>query len=148
MQLVNLVSAPETQTEILEQIQEIMQTGQYVMSQHVEKLEQNLADFVGVDYCSCVSSGTSALLVAMLALGVGPGDEVIVPDFTFFAPAEMVLLLGAKPVPVDIDALTYNINPESMQQAITAKTKAIVAVSLFGQCADFAKTSGKKSVWF
>lgn len=139
MQLVNLVSPPAVQEEILEQIRAIMQSGRFVMSAKVDELEQSLADFVGVDYCSCVSSGTSALLVALLALGVGPGDEVIVPDFTFFAPAEMILLLGAKPVPVDIDAATYNLDPSCLEQAITDKTKAIIAVSLFGQCADFTK---------
>lgn len=137
MQLVNLQASDEVQAEVLQSMQAIMQHGRYVMGPEVDTLEQSLADFVGVRHSVCVSSGTTALLVALLALDVGPGDEVIVPDFTFFAPAEMILLLGATPVPVDIDAATYNMDPNCLQRAITSKTKAIIAVSLFGQCADF-----------
>lgn len=117
-----------------QRIQQVLEHGQYVMGPEVEDLEQQLADFVGVSYCVTLSSGTDALLASLMALGVGRGDEVITTPFTFVATAEMIALLGAIPVFVDIDPVSYNISPEHVAAAITDRTKAILPVSLYGQC--------------
>ena len=117
-------------------IKKVLDHGQYIMGPEVSELEEKLADFVGVKYCIAVSSGTDALLIAMMALDIGPGDEVITTAFSFIATAEMIMLLGAKPVFVDIDESTFNIDPAKIEEAITDKTKAIMPVSLYGQCAD------------
>ena len=117
-------------------IQAVLDHGQYIMGPEVKELEQNLANFVGVSDCVAVSSGTDSLLIAMMALDIGPGDEVITTPFSFMSTCETVLLLGAKPVFVDIYPRTYNINPQLIERAITKNTKAIMPVSLFGQCAD------------
>ena len=118
-------------------IKTVLDHGKYIMGPENAELEEKLAEFVGVKHCVGVSSGTDALLIAMLALGVGAGDEVITTPFTFIATGEMIALLGAKPVFVDINPRTYNIDANKIQAAITAKTKAIMPVSLYGQCADF-----------
>ncbi|HIF58132.1 MAG: DegT/DnrJ/EryC1/StrS family aminotransferase [Gammaproteobacteria bacterium] len=120
-----------------ENIRKVLDHGQYIMGPEVSELEERLADYVGVRHCIGVSSGTDALLISMMALGVGHGDEVITTPFTFIATGEMIALLGAKPVFVDINENTYNIDPNKIEQAITSKTKAIMPVSLYGQCADF-----------
>lgn len=106
------------------------------MGPEVEAFEEEIAEFVGVSHSISCSSGTDALLLCLMALDVGPGDEVIVPAFTFFATAEVVALLGATPVFVDILPDTYNIDPEKVKDAITYNTKAVIAVSLYGQCAE------------
>lgn len=123
--------------EIDNRIHAVLDHGRYIMGREVEELEQRLADFVGVGHCIGVSSGTDALLVALMALGVGPGDEVITSGFSFFASAETIVLLGATPVFVDIDSATYNMDSGHLAESITGRTKAIIPVSLFGQCADF-----------
>lgn len=118
-------------------IQQVLEHGQYILGPEIAELEEKLAAFIGVKHCITVANGTDALLIAMMALGIRPGDEVITTPFTFIATAEMIAFLGAKPVFVDIDPKTYNIAANKIEQAITPKTKAIIPVSIFGQCADY-----------
>ena len=118
-------------------IQRVLAHGHYILGPEVAELEEKLAAYVGARYCITCANGTDALQIAQMALGIGPGDEVITPGFTYIATAETVALLGAKPVYVDIDPRTYNLDPALLEAAITPKTKAIIPVSLYGQCADF-----------
>lgn len=118
-------------------IARVLAHGKYILGPEVQELEEKLAAYTGAKYCITVANGTDALQIAQMALGIGPGDEVITPGFTYIATAETVALLGAKPVYVDIDPKTYNIDPDLIEAAITPKTKAIIPVSLYGQCADF-----------
>ncbi|MDP4835936.1 MAG: DegT/DnrJ/EryC1/StrS family aminotransferase [Burkholderiales bacterium] len=115
----------------------VMDHGQFILGPEVGELEEKLVDYTGAKYCISVANGTDALQIALMSLGVGPGDEVITPGFTYIATAETVALLLAKPVYVDIDARTYNLDPARLEAAITPRTKAIIPVSLYGQCADF-----------
>lgn len=117
-------------------IQAVLDHGQFILGPEVEELEGALAARTGSKHCIGVASGTDALLLAMMALGIGPGDEVITAPFTFIATAEMIALLGATPVFVDIDATTFNLDPKLLEAAINGKTRAIMPVSMFGQCAD------------
>ncbi|WP_071871006.1 DegT/DnrJ/EryC1/StrS family aminotransferase [Atopomonas hussainii] len=117
-------------------IQRVLAHGQYILGPEVNELEEKLAAFVGARYCISVANGTDALQIAQMALGIGPGDEVITPGFTYIATAETVALLGAKPVYVDVCPRTYNLDPQLLEAAITPRTKAIIPVSLYGQCAD------------
>lgn len=123
--------------EIDEAIHRVLDHGRYIMGDEVRELEAQLADYVGVTQAVTCGSGTDGLLLALMALGVGPGDEVITVPFTWIATAEVIALLGATPVFVDIDPDTYNINIDQMEAAITPNTKAIMPVSLFGQMPDF-----------
>lgn len=118
-------------------IQRVLSHGQYILGPEVAELEEKLAAYVGAKYCISVANGTDALQIAQMAFGIGPGDEVITPGFTYIATAETVALLGAKPVYVDVCPRTYNLDPQKLEAAITARTKAIIPVSLYGQCADF-----------
>jgi len=125
------------QSQITERMQKVLAHGQYILGPEISELEKRLADFVGVKHCISLSSGTDALLISLMALGIGPCDEVITTPFTFMATGSMISFLGAKPVFVDVDRRTYNLDPKLIEKAITSKTKAIVPVSLYGQCADF-----------
>ncbi|MCE9683568.1 DegT/DnrJ/EryC1/StrS family aminotransferase [Halomonas alkalisoli] len=117
-------------------IRTVLEHGRYVMGPEVAELEHRLADYVGVAHCIGCANGTDALQVALMALDIGPGDEVIVPGFTFIASAESVVLAGARPVYVDIDPHTYLLDPALVEAAIGPRTRAIMPVSMFGQCAD------------
>lgn len=117
-------------------IQQVLDHGQYIMGPEVAELETALAAFAGSRHCVTVSSGTEALLIALMAAGIGPGDEVITSPFTFVATAETIVLLGAVPVFVDIEPDTCNIDARRIEAAITPRTKAIMPVSLYGQVAD------------
>lgn len=118
-------------------IQRVLAHGQYIKGPEVTELEQKLAEFAGAKHCIAVGNGTDALQIALMAAGIGPGDEVITPGFTYIATAEAVALLGAKPVYIDIEERTYNLDPGLLEKLITPKTRAIIPVSLYGQCADF-----------
>ncbi|QOZ81598.1 MULTISPECIES: DegT/DnrJ/EryC1/StrS family aminotransferase [Chromobacterium] len=118
-------------------IHAVLDHGQYIMGPEVKEVEQRLAEYTGAKHAIGVCDGTKALLIAMMALDIGPGDEVITTPFTFIATGEMIALLGAKPVFVDIDPVSYNMDPARLEAAITPRTSAIMPVSLYGQCADF-----------
>lgn len=124
-------------TDIDARIQKVLDHGQYILGPEVHELEEQLAAYTGAKYCITVANGTDALQIAQMALGIGPGDEVITPGFTYIATAETVALLGAKPVYVDVLPDTCNLDPSLLEAAITPRTKAIIPVSLYGQCADF-----------
>jgi len=118
-------------------IARVLAHGRYILGPEVTELEEKLAAFSGARFCISCANGTDALQVALMALGVGQDDEVIMPGFSYIATAEVVALLGAKPVYVDIDPSTYNMDPACLEAAITERTKAIKPVSLYGLCADF-----------
>lgn len=118
-------------------IETVLRHGQYILGPEVSELEEKLAAYTGAKYCITCANGTDALQISQMALGIGPGDEVITPGFTYIATAETVAQLGAKPVYVDIDPRTYNLDPALLEAAITPATRAIIPVSLYGQCADF-----------
>jgi len=117
-------------------IQKVLDHGQYIMGPEVKELEDRLAAYTGAKHCLAVASGTEALLIALMALGVRPGDEVITTPFTFAATAEMIVLIGGKPVFVDVEEDTANVDVSRLEAAITPRTRAIMPVSLYGQPAD------------
>lgn len=123
---------PEMQTRI----NSVLEHGQYIMGPEVRELEERLENYTKAKHCITVASGTEALLIALMAIGIKPGDEVITTPFTFVATAEVIVLLGAVPIFVDIEPDTCNIDASKIEAAITPKTKAIMPVSLYGQAAD------------
>lgn len=125
------------QSEIDAAIQGVLHSGAFINGPEVLRLEEELAAFCGAGAAVGCANGTDALLLALMALELQPGDEVIVPDFTFIATAEMVALLGGIPVFADIDPVTFNLDPRSAESLVTPRTRGIIAVSIFGQCADF-----------
>jgi dTDP-4-amino-4,6-dideoxygalactose transaminase len=122
--------------EIDKAIKRVLESGQFIGGKEVENFEKEIAKFCRVKYAISVNSGTDALFLSLKALGIGPGDEVITTPFTFIATAEVIANLGAKPVFVDINPKTFNIDSSKIEKAITKKTKAIIPVHLFGQMAD------------
>lgn len=124
------------QSSIQARINTVLEHGQYILGPEVRELEERLQAYTGVKHCITVASGTEALLISLMALGIQPGDEVITTPFTFVATAEVIVLLGAIPVFVDVEPDTCNIDASLIEAAITPKTKAIIPVSLYGQPAD------------
>ncbi len=122
--------------QIQARINRVLEHGQYIMGPEVNELEDKLSSFTGAKHCITCASGTEALFMSMMALGIGPGDEVVTTPLTFVATVEVIVLLGAKPVFVDVEPDTGNINANLVEAAITSRTKAIVPVSLYGQTAD------------
>lgn len=138
MQFIDLVAQQDRIKDKLNaNIQKVLAHGQYILGPEVHELEEKLSAYTGAKYCITCANGTDALQIAQMAFGIGPGDEVITPGFTYIATAETVAVLGAKPIYVDINPKTYNLDIKQLEAAITLRTKAIIAVSLYGQCADF-----------
>ncbi|HOX50378.1 MAG TPA: DegT/DnrJ/EryC1/StrS family aminotransferase, partial [Fibrobacteria bacterium] len=123
-------------TEIDQAIASVIASSAFINGPDVKALEQELVDFSGASHVIACANGTDALQVPLMAMGIGPGDEVIVPDFTFYATAEMVALVGATPVFADIDPLTYNITVDTIRPLVNKRTKGIIPVSLYGQIPD------------
>ena len=137
MQFIDLKTQyKKIESDVNQRIQNVLNHGQFILGPEVRELEERLAKLIGVKHCVAVSSGTDALLLAMMALNIQPGDEVITTPFSFFATAEVIVLLGARPIFVDIDPVTYNIDTNQIEAAITDRTRLIMPVSLYGQCAD------------
>jgi len=118
-------------------IARVLAHGQYILGPEVAELEERLSDYTGAIHCITCANGTDALQIALMALGVGPGDEVITPGFSYIATAEAAALLGAKVVYVDVDPISFNLDPNLLEAAITPHTRVIIPVSLYGQPADF-----------
>jgi dTDP-4-amino-4,6-dideoxygalactose transaminase len=132
---INRGNAP-LRDEILAAVARVIDSGRFLFGPDVQQLERSVAELCGVEHAIACASGSDALLLALMALEIGAGDEVIVPSFTFFATASAVTRLGARPVFVDIDPRTFNIDPARIEEAITAHTRAIIPVHLYGQCAE------------
>ena len=124
-------------SQIDKNISKVLAHGKYILGPEVAELEERLCEYTGAKYCITCANGTDALQIALMAIDVGPGDEVITPAFSYIATAEATALLGATPIYVDVDPVTFNINPALIEEKITPRTKAIIPVSLYGQPADF-----------
>ncbi len=136
-QMVNLLGQyQKIKPEVDAAVQEVISTAYFINGPQVKQFQSNLEDYLGVKHVIPCGNGTDALQVALMALNLQPGDEVITTSFTFIATAEVIALLKLRPVLVDVDPRTFNIDPEAIERAITSKTKAIIPVHLFGQCAD------------
>ena len=143
MQFIDLKSQQVRIREDIEaRIQKVLDHGQYILGPEIKEMEEMLASYVGVKHCVGASSGTDTLLIALLALGIGPGDEVITVPYTWISTAEMIALAGAKPVFVDIEESTMNMNASLLESAITDKTKAIMPVGIYGQTSDMKEICG------
>lgn len=141
--LINIDSKHIDKSAYTQALTEVIENGNYILGPQVKRFEAEIADQLGVKHAIGVANGTDALVIALDALGIGPGDEVITTAYTFFATAESILRVGAKPVFIDVLADTYNMDPSLIESAITDKTKAIMPVHIFGNSVDF---SGLKAV--
>lgn len=140
MEFIDLKTQYETyKEEIDRRMREVVDHGQFIMGPEIDELETTLADYVGVKHCITVASGTDSLEIALRALNIGPGDEVITVPFSWISTAEVIAAVGATPVFIDIEPDTFNMNPDLLEDAITEKTKAIMPVSLFGQMPDLER---------
>lgn len=140
MQFIDLKTQyKELQSDIDGRMRAVLEHGQFIMGPEIAELEQSLAEYVSTKHCITVSSGTASLEIALRALSIGPGDEVITVPFTWISSAETISLVGATPVFVDIDLPTFNMSASELESRITARTKAIMPVSLFGQVPEMAK---------
>lgn len=138
------------QSEIDAAVASVLASGAFIHGPDVAALEAELAAFTGAQAVCACANGSDAILACLHALDVGPGDEVVVPDFTFFATAEMVVRAGARPVFADIDPRTFLVTPQSIEAAITPRTRGVMAVSLFGQMPDFAgirELAARRGLW-
>jgi len=125
--------------EVSRAVEKVLQSGHYILGPNVQALEKEIAAYCGVGYAVGVASGTDALRLSLISIGIGPGDEVIVPPFTFIATTEVVAQLGARPVFIDIEEKTFNIDAERIEQVITERTKAVIPVHLYGHAAHMGK---------
>lgn len=140
IRMVDLKSQYEKiKTEIDTAIDDVIHSTAFIKGPHIKDFEEDLKKYLKVNHVISCGNGTDALQICLMALGLKPGDEVITPDFTFISTVEVVALLGLKPVLVDVDPGTFNISPESVRQAISEKTKVILPVHLFGQCANMSE---------
>lgn len=139
--MIPIIDLAHQQSRILEKVEQgisrVLRHGKYILGPEVNQLEDKLTEFIGAPHCITCANGTDALQIALMAAGVGPGDEVITPSFSYIATAEAVAVLGALPVYVDIDPDTYLLDPALLEEKISSRTKAIIPVSLYGQAADF-----------
>lgn len=133
------LSRPDIRDEDITRVADVLRTGMLVQGRHVQELEQAIGNLLGGVHVRAVSSGTAALHLALVALGVGPGDEVIVPAFSFVATANVVELVGATPVFVDVDPATHNLDPDAVEAAVTDRTRAIMPVHEFGLACDIER---------
>jgi dTDP-4-amino-4,6-dideoxygalactose transaminase len=138
--MLDLVPEIEEQwDDLMKAVEGVLRSGKFILGPNVDAFEEEIADYLGVKHAIGVNSGTDALMISLRALGIGPGDEVITTPFTFFATAESISNVGATPIFVDIDPITFNIDPELIEPVITSRTKAILPVHLFGHPAEMGR---------